>query len=65
MSETNGLFAGQLRRTKREMLGMNWHVTVRYRCLRCQHEGDVSDVVIDGFVAGCVPLLRQMQRSAA
>jgi predicted nucleic acid-binding Zn ribbon protein len=33
------------------MLGLDLEVTYNYRCLRCQHEDEVPDVVVDGFIA--------------
>lgn len=37
------------------MLGLDKTVTYKYRCLHCQHEDEVEDVVVDGF-AGMVGL---------
>lgn len=33
------------------MLGLNKTVTYSYRCLRCRHEDEVEDIVVDGFAA--------------
>ena len=56
MSEVDGL---NLSDFEREMLGLDastgsaqaLEVTYNYRCLRCQHEDEVPDVVVDGFIA--------------
>ncbi len=57
MSDMNDPFADQVSQTEREMLGLGQTVMYSYRCLRCQYEDEVPDVVIDGFVAssGCRP----------
>jgi len=33
-------------------------VNYRYRCVRCHHEEDVPEVVIDGFAASANPALQ-------
>jgi len=33
-------------------------INYRYRCLRCHHEDDVPEVVIDGLAASANPALR-------
>ena len=48
MSEVDGL---NLSDFEREMLGLDLEVTYNYRWLRCQHEDEVPDVVVDGFIA--------------
>jgi hypothetical protein len=55
MGDMKDPFAEELSPTEREMLGQT--VMYNYRCLQCQYEDAVPDVVIDGFVAssGCRP----------
>lgn len=48
MSEVDGL---NLSDFERKMLGLDLEVTYNYRCLRCQHEDEVPDMVVDGFIA--------------
>jgi predicted nucleic acid-binding Zn ribbon protein len=33
------------------MLGLGMTVTYSYRCLHCRYEGEVEDIVVDGFAA--------------
>jgi hypothetical protein len=35
---------------ERAMLGLGEEVIYSYRCLQCEHEDVVPDVVIDGFI---------------
>lgn len=44
------------------MLGLDLEVTYSYRCLQCQHEDEVPDVVIDGFAASAYLKPGQMPR---
>ena len=48
MSDADGQ---NLSDSEREMMGLDLEVTYSYRCLSCQHEDEVPDVVVDGFIA--------------
>ena len=38
-------------------------VMYRYRCLRCHHEDDVPDLVIDGFLASAESALKPGEKA--
>ncbi len=59
MSEVDGQSLSDF---EREMLGLGLEVTYSYRCLSCQHEDEVPDVVVDGFIASAALKLGQMPR---